>query len=112
MKVGVPRETKADEYRISMTPAGVRELREHHHDVLVEAGAGIASGFSDEQFTGQGAEIVADAESLFADADMVVKVKEPLDFEVARLRPGQILFTYLHLAPTPELTRALCASGA
>ena len=112
MKVGVPRETKADEYRISMTPAGVRELCEHGHEVLVEAGAGIASGFSDEQFTGQGATIVADAQSLFADADMVVKVKEPLDFEVARLRPGQILFTYLHLAPAPELTHALCASGA
>jgi alanine dehydrogenase len=112
MKVGVPRETKADEYRISMTPAGVRELTEHGHQVLVEGGAGIASGFVDEQYAVQGATIAADAETVFAQADMIVKVKEPLDFEVERLRAGQILFTYLHLAPAPELTRALCASGA
>jgi alanine dehydrogenase len=112
MKVGVPRETKADEYRVSMTPAGVRELTEHGHGVLVEAGAGVASGFSDEQYAVQGATIAPDAETVFAAADMVVKVKEPLDFEVERLRPGQILFTYLHLAPAPDLTRGLCGSGA
>jgi len=112
MKVGVPRETKADEYRVSMTPAGVRELHEHGHEVTVEAGAGAASGFSDEQYAAQGAEIAADADGVFAAAEMIVKVKEPLDFEVARLRPGQVLFTYLHLAPAPDLTRALCASGA
>jgi alanine dehydrogenase len=112
VKVGVPRETKADEYRISMTPAGVRELAERGHEVLVETAAGIASGFSDDQYAAQGATISPDAQSLFATADMIVKVKEPLEFEVARLRAGQILFTYLHLAPTPELTRGLRASGA
>ena len=112
MKVGVPRETKADEYRVSMTPAGVRELAERGHEVLVETAAGIASGFSDDQYAAQGATISPDAQSVFAAADMIVKVKEPLEFEVARLRAGQILFTYLHLAPTPELTRGLRASGA
>jgi alanine dehydrogenase len=112
VKVGVPRETKADEYRISMTPAGVRELAERGHEVLVETAAGIASGFSDDQYAAQGATISPDAQSVFATADMIVKVKEPLEFEVARLRAGQILFTYLHLAPTPELTRGLRASGA
>ncbi|MGD0196941.1 MAG: alanine dehydrogenase [Solirubrobacteraceae bacterium] len=112
MKVGVPRETKTQEYRVSMTPAGARELREHGHEVVVEAGAGVASGFADEHYAAQGAVIVGDAQAVFAQAEMVVKVKEPLDFEVARLRPGQVLFTYLHLAPMPELTRGLCASGA
>jgi alanine dehydrogenase len=112
VRVGVPRETKEDEYRVSMTPAGVRELVEHGHEVLVQAGAGVASGFADEHYGAQRATIVADAEAVFAAADMIVKVKEPLDFEVARLRPAQILFTYLHLAPAPELTRGLCASGA
>jgi alanine dehydrogenase len=112
MNVGVPRETKPDEYRVSMTPAGVRELAEHGHEVLVESGAGTASGFTDAQYSAQRATVVADADAVFAGAEMIVKVKEPLDFEVARLRPGQVLFTYLHLAPAPELTRALCASGA
>ena len=112
MKVGVPRETKADEYRVSMTPAGVRELTEHNHEVCIETGAGTASGFSDEQYAAQGATIAPDAESVFAAAEMIIKVKEPLAYEVARLRPRQILFTYLHLAPAPELTRSLCASGA
>jgi alanine dehydrogenase len=112
VKVGIPSETKADEYRVSMTPAGVRELTERGHEVLVQAGAGAASGFPDMQYAAQGAAIAPDAESVFAAAEMIVKVKEPLDPEVARLRPGQILFTYLHLAPAPELTRGLCASGA
>ena len=112
MKVGIPSETKPDEYRVSMTPAGVRELAEHGHEVLVQAGAGAASGFSDEQYAAQRATIVADGDAVFEQAEMIVKVKEPLDFEVARLRPGQILFTYLHLAAAPELTRGLCASGA
>jgi alanine dehydrogenase len=112
VKVGIPAETKADEYRVSMTPAGVRELTDRGHEVLVEAGAGRASGFEDVHYAAQGAAIAPDADAVFASADMIVKVKEPLDPEVARLRPGQILFTYLHLAPAPELTRALCASGA
>jgi alanine dehydrogenase len=112
VKVGVPRETKSDEYRVSMTPAGVRELTEHGHEVCIETGAGTASGFPDEQYAAQGATIAPDAESVFAAAEMIIKVKEPLDYEVARLRPRQILFTYLHLAPVPALTRSLCASGA
>jgi alanine dehydrogenase len=112
VKVGIPSETKADEYRVSMPPAGVRELTERGHEVVVERGAGAASGFGDEQYAAQGATIAPDAETVFSTAEMIVKVKEPLDYEAARLRPGQILFTYLHLAPAPALTRALCASGA
>ena len=111
MKVGIPSETKADEYRVSMTPAGVRELTERGHGVVIQEGAGVASGFSDPQYVAQGATIAADADGVFSTAEMIVKVKEPVDHEVARLRPGQILFTYLHLAPAPALTRGLCQSG-
>ena len=111
MRVGIPSETKADEYRVSMTPAGVRELTERGHEVVIQQGAGAASGFSDLQYATQGATIAPDADGVFSTAEMIVKVKEPLDYEVARLRPGQILFTYLHLAPAPALTRALCESG-
>ncbi|HEX4033936.1 MAG TPA: alanine dehydrogenase [Solirubrobacteraceae bacterium] len=112
MKVGIPSETKADEYRVSMVPAGVRELAERGHEVIVQSGAGTGAGYSDEHFSAQGATIAPDADAVFEQAEMIVKVKEPLDPEVARLRPGQILFTYLHLAPAPELTKALCDSGA
>ena len=111
MKVGIPGETKADEYRVSMTPAGVRELTEHGHEVVIQQGAGVASGFSDAQYVAQGATIAPDADGVFSTAEMIVKVKEPVDHEVARLRPGQILFTYLHLAPAPALTRGLCDAG-
>ena len=111
MKVGIPSETKADEYRVSMTPAGVRELTERGHGVVIQEGAGVASGFSDPQYVAQGATIAPDADGVFSTAEMIVKVKEPVDHEVARLRPGQILFTYLHLAPAPALTRGLCQSG-
>ena len=112
MIVGIPTEIKADEYRVSMTPAGVRELTDRGHEVLVQQGAGIGAGFDDAHYAAQGAVIAPGADAVFAGADMIVKVKEPLDPEVARLRPGQVLFTYLHLAPAPALTRALCASGA
>jgi alanine dehydrogenase len=112
MKIGVPREIKPDEYRVAVTPAGVRELVEHGHEVLIEAGAGEGSAISDADFEIQGARMVADAATLFAEAEMVIKVKEPQAVEVEMLRPGQLLFTYLHLAPDPELTRSLCASGA
>ena len=111
MKVGIPSETKADEYRVSMTPAGVRELTERGHGVVIQEGAGVASGFSDPQYVAQGATIAPDADGVFSTAEMIIKVKEPLDHEVARLRPGQILFTYLHLAPAPALTRGLCDAG-
>ncbi len=112
MKVGVPAEIKPDEYRVAITPAGVRELAERGHEVLVQAGAGEGSSISNADFEAQGARTVPDASALFAEAEMVLKVKEPLAPEVEMLRPGQVLFTYLHLAPAPELTKGLCASGA
>jgi alanine dehydrogenase len=112
MKVGVPTETKADEYRVAATPAGVRELVEHGHEVVVQSGAGNGSSISDPDFEAQGARIAPDAAAVFGEAEMILKVKEPQPPEVELLRPGQLLFAYLHLAPNPELTRGLCASGA
>jgi alanine dehydrogenase len=112
MRIGVPTEIKTDEYRVAITPAGVRELTGRGHEVLVQSRAGEGSAFSDEQFRAQGAVIVADAEIVFAEAELVLKVKEPQPVEVERLRAGQTLFTYLHLAAEPELARGLMESGA
>jgi alanine dehydrogenase len=112
MKVGIPTEIKDDEYRVAITPAGVRELVEHGHEVLVQRGAGEGSAISDAEYEAQGARIAPDAGATFADAEMILKVKEPQAPEVELLREGQLLFTYLHLAPDPELTRGLCGSGA
>jgi alanine dehydrogenase len=112
VRVGVPAEIKPDEYRVAITPAGVREMAEHGHEVLIEAGAGEGSAIADAEFEAQGARIVADAPTVFGEAEMVLKVKEPQPVEVEMLRSGQLLFTYLHLAPDPELTRGLCDSGA
>ncbi len=112
MKVGVPTEIKADEYRVALTPSGVRELTDHGHDVVVQAGAGEGSAIPDAAYEEQGAAIVPDADAVFDQADLIVKVKEPQPEEVARLRAGHVLFTYLHLAPDPELTRGLMDSGA
>ena len=112
MKVGVPTEIKTDEYRVALTPSGVRELVEHGHEVVVQAGAGEGSAIADADFEAQGATILADADAVFAEADMIVKVKEPQAVEVERLEPRHTLFTYLHLAPDPELTRGLVESGA
>ncbi len=112
MRAGVPTETKADEYRVAITPAGVRELVEHGHEVLVERGAGEGSSIADADFERQGAKIVPDGAAVFGEAELILKVKEPQPEEVELLRPGQLLFTYLHLAPAPELTRGLCGSGA
>jgi alanine dehydrogenase len=112
MRVGVPSEIKSDEYRVALTPAGVRELVAHGHGVVVQSGAGLGSGIEDSDYTSQGAEIVAGADAVFSAADMIVKVKEPQPAEVARLEPRHTLFTYLHLAPDPELTRGLVESGA
>ncbi|HYC80693.1 MAG TPA: alanine dehydrogenase, partial [Solirubrobacterales bacterium] len=112
MRIGVPTEIKTDEYRVALTPAGVRELTARGHEVLVQAGAGEGSAIADAEYVAQGAEIVADAEAVFAGAETIVKVKEPQASEVARLEPHHTLFTYLHLAPDPELTRGLVASGA
>ena len=112
MKVGVPTEIKTDEYRVALTPSGARELVEFGHEVIVQAGAGEGSAIADGAYVEQGARIVPDARAVFAEADMVVKVKEPQPQEVALLEPRHTLFTYLHLAPDPELTRGLVASGA
>jgi alanine dehydrogenase len=112
MKVGVPTEVKPDEYRVALTPAGARELREAGHELLMQAGAGEGSSIADAAYVAQGARIVPDAESVFGEAEMVLKVKEPQPAEAELLRPGQILFTYLHLAADRELTLALSHSGA
>jgi alanine dehydrogenase len=112
MKIGVPKEIKPDEYRVAVTPAGVREMSEHGHEVLIETGAGAGSAIADAEFEVQGAEIVADAATVFERAEMILHVKELQPGEIEMLRPGQLLFTYLHLAPDPEQTRGLCRSGA
>jgi alanine dehydrogenase len=112
VRVGVPTETKADEYRVALTPAGARELSEHGHEVLIQAGAGEGSSIDDATFAAQGARLVPDAAAVFGEADLVLKVKEPQPDEVSLLRPEQILFTYLHLAADGDLTRGLCDSGA
>jgi len=112
MRIGVPSEIKSDEYRVAITPAGVRELSARGHEVLIQSGAGEGSALADEQFQAQGARTVPDAQALFAQADLVLKVKEPQPAEVELLREGQTLFTYLHLAAEPELARGLQASGA
>jgi alanine dehydrogenase len=112
VRVGVPTEIKSDEYRVALTPAGVRELVTRDHSVVVQAGAGEGSGISDQDYVSQGAEILPDADAVFAAADMIVKVKEPQPVEVARLEPRHTLFTYLHLAPDAELTQGLVDSGA
>jgi alanine dehydrogenase len=112
VRVGVPKEIKPDEYRVAITPAGVREMVEHGHEVLIEAGAGEGSAIADAGYESQGALLLPDAETVFGEAEMVIKVKEPQPLEVEMLRPGQLLFTYLHLAPDPELTRGLRGSGA
>lgn len=112
MIIGTPREIKNHEYRVGLTPESARELVAHGHHVLVETGAGAGIGASDEHYRVAGAEIVATATQIFADSDMIVKVKEPQPGERAMLRDGQILYTYLHLAPDPDQTRDLMASGA
>jgi alanine dehydrogenase len=112
MLIGVPKEIKAQEYRVGLTPTSVRELTAQGHGVVVETGSGAGIGMMDDSYRAAGAEIVASAEDVFARADMIVKVKEPQAEERARLRPGQILFTYLHLAPDPDQTEGLIRSGA
>ncbi len=111
MRIGVPTEIKSDEYRVAVTPAGVRELTEHGHDVLVQAGAGEGSAITDAVYEAQGATIVPDAAAVFSEAEMILHVKELQPQEIEMLRPGQLLFTYLHLAPDPEQTRGLCEAG-
>jgi alanine dehydrogenase len=112
MKIGVPTEVKQDEYRVAITPAGVRELTARGHEVVIQAGAGEGSGVADADYSAQGAAILADAAAVFATAETIVKVKEPQPPEVAMLESHHTLFTYLHLAPDAELTQGLLDSGA
>jgi alanine dehydrogenase len=112
MLVGVPKEIKNQESRVGLTPASVKELVLRGHQVLVQQNAGAAIGLTDAMYEASGASIVAEASEIFARAEMIVKVKEPQPQECAMLREGQILYTYLHLAPDPEQTKALVASGA
>ncbi|WP_194818114.1 alanine dehydrogenase [Nocardia sp. XZ_19_385] len=111
MKIGVPREVKNHEYRVACTPAGVRELVARGHEVVVEAGAGVGSGFEDAAYSYVGARVLATADEVWGSSDLVLKVKEPVAQEYSRMREGQVLFTYLHLAASKECTDALLASG-
>ena len=110
MRVGVAREIKPDEYRIALTPAGAKDLVDHGHEVLVEQGAGLGSSFPDEQYTAVGGRIAL-VEDVWEQAELLLKVKEPIEAEYGRLRDGQVLFTYLHIAADEPLTRALVESG-
>ncbi|MDX5936355.1 alanine dehydrogenase [Acidithiobacillus thiooxidans] len=112
MKIGIPKEIKNNEYRVGMTPAGVRELAAQGHQVFIEQYAGTGIGKSDDDYRHAGADILNSAEAVFAESDMIVKVKEPQAQECEILRPGQILFTYLHLAPDPKQAELLMRSGA
>ncbi|MGB1547202.1 MAG: alanine dehydrogenase [Alphaproteobacteria bacterium] len=112
MRIGIPKEIKIQEHRVGLVPASVRELVHHGHTVVVEKGAGVGSGFEDGAYESVGAKIAAKAKDVFAEAEMIVKVKEPQPEEFAFLREGQILFTYLHLAAAPEVATALMQSGA
>ncbi|MBI4968708.1 MAG: alanine dehydrogenase [Rhodospirillales bacterium] len=112
MKIGVPKEIKTHEYRVGLVPGSVRELVHHGHEVLVERGAGLGAGFPDPAYAQAGATLVDGALEVFEKARLIVKVKEPQAQECGRLKPGQMLFTYLHLAPDAAQTRALMESGA
>ncbi|MGB5102605.1 MAG: alanine dehydrogenase [Steroidobacteraceae bacterium] len=112
MRIGVPKEIKVHEYRVGLVPAGAREMVEAGHEVLVETGAAAGIGFTDADYQRVGARIAATADEVFANSDLVIKVKEPQAHECARLRPGQVLFTYLHLAADKAQTEALIESGA
>lgn len=112
MKIGCPAEIKPQEYRVGLTPHAAREVVAHGHQVLVQAGAGLGAGFTDEDYTAAGARIADSAAQIWAEAELIVKVKEPQAPERAQLSEGQLLFTYLHLAPDPDQTRDLLASGA
>src|SRR6201994_3329763 len=111
MKVGVPREVKNREYRVAITPAGVHELVRHGHEVVIEASAGAGSSIPDEDFTAAGATILPTADEVWAAGDLILKVKEPVAEEYHRMRKGQVLFTYLHLAASRPCTDALLSSG-
>src|SRR5574341_1118272 len=107
MIIGVPKEIKDHEYRVALTPSGAGLLSASGHRVIVQRGAGVGSGFSDDEYGKSGAHVVSDAADVFASSELVVKVKEPLSSEYPFLRPDLVLFTYLHLAPAPELASVL-----
>ncbi len=107
MRIGVPTEIKDNEYRVGMTPSGARDLTSSGHEVLVQKGAGDGSGFADEEYAAAGGKILPDADAVYGEAEMIVKVKEPIEADLKRLKDGQLLFTYLHLAPVPDLTADL-----
>ncbi|MGI9197931.1 MAG: alanine dehydrogenase [Candidatus Nanopelagicales bacterium] len=111
MKVGIPTEVKNHEYRVAITPAGVFEMKRHGHDVVIQAGAGTGSSISDEEYVAAGARMLPSADEVWGEADLILKVKEPIAEEYGRMRKGQILFTYLHLAASRECTDALLSSG-
>ena len=111
MRVGIPSEVKNHEYRVAATPAGVHELVSHDHEVLVERGAGLGSSITDEDYLAAGAKIVDTADHVWGDAELVLKVKEPIESEYHRMRSEQVLFTYLHLAASPACTAALLGAG-
>jgi alanine dehydrogenase len=111
MKIGCPTEIKPQEFRVGMTPDAAREAVNHGHEVLIQSGAGVGAGFTDEDYVAAGAKMIGTAEEVFAAADMIVKVKEPQAVERKMLREGQLLFTYLHLAPDLEQTKDLLESG-
>ncbi len=111
MRIAVPREIKNHEYRVALTPAGAHELTQRGHDVVVETGAGLGSAITDEEYLAAGAKVLATADDVWAEGDLVLKVKEPIAEEYPRLRKGQVLFTYLHLAADRPLTQALLDSG-
>lgn len=107
MRIGVPTEIKDNEYRVGMTPSGVRDLTSDGHTVYIQQGAGTGSGFSDDEYKTAGGKILPDAAAVYQEADMIVKVKEPVADDLKRMKDGQVLFTYLHLAPVPDLTASL-----
>ncbi|RZL76733.1 MAG: alanine dehydrogenase, partial [Rhodococcus sp. (in: high G+C Gram-positive bacteria)] len=110
MKIGIPREIKNHEYRVAISPAGVHELSERGHEVIIESGAGLGSSFTDEDFKAAGAQILSSAVAVWGSAELLLKVKEPIAEEYSRLRNDQVLFTYLHLAASKDCTDALLAS--
>ena len=111
MKIGIPREVKNNEYRVACTPAGVRELTARGHEVYIETGAGVGSAFGDDAYKVAGARVLDTADAVWETAELVLKVKEPVAQEYSRMRAGQVLFTYLHLAASVECTDALLKSG-
>jgi len=112
MIIGVPKEIKSNENRVALTPAGVLEMERRGHQVFIQSDAGVGSGFEDEEYEANGAEILQTAEEVWAKADMIMKVKEPIAEEYSRCRPGQLVFTYFHFASSEELTHAMIKSGA